>query len=63
MLTKNCLLHLLDAVQSASSELEELVVEKEWYVTSVTDKLDSAEEIILGELETIKSDKRQEVLP
>ena len=59
MLTKNCLLHLLDAVQSASSELQELVHEKEWYVTAVTDKLDSAEEIILGELETIKNNNKE----
>lgn len=59
MLTKNCLTHVLDALQSAGSELEELMHEREWYVTAVTDKLTSAEEIVLTELEELK---RKEVI-
>lgn len=54
MLTKNSLLHLLDALESADSEFNELVREREWYVTAVTDKLTSAIEIVRSELAELK---------
>jgi hypothetical protein len=46
VLTKSELTLVLDALESADSELDELVREREWYVTAVTDKLTSAIEIV-----------------
>lgn len=45
-MTRADLLHVLDALQDADAEFEELMLEKEWYVTAVTDKLASAKQII-----------------
>jgi hypothetical protein len=56
VLTKNCLLNLTSALESAQAELQELIHEKEWYVTSVTDQLASALEICYRELNTLREE-------
>ena len=55
---KRCdLLHILSALEDAEVEFEELMKEKEWYVTSVTDRLTSAKLIIIEELKNATSNK------
>jgi len=48
--TKTDLLHVLDALEAAEAEFEELMVEREWYVTSVNDRIASAKQIITQEI-------------
>lgn len=43
--------HVHEALDKALYEFEELMKEKEWYVTDVTDHLESAIEIIQGYLD------------
>lgn len=50
-MTKTDWLHLLDAVDDALTEFNELINEKEWYVSDVVDKLGSARQIINEHLE------------
>ena len=50
MLTKADLIHVLTAIEDAAEEFDELMKEKEWYVTSVVDKLTSSKLIITEEL-------------
>lgn len=52
-MTKADLKHVLDALEDAETEFEELMNEKEWYVTSVTDHIASAKQIIIEELERV----------
>lgn len=52
-MTRSDLLHVLGALEDAEIELEELMKEQEWYVTSVTDRLLSAKQIIIQELSAI----------
>jgi hypothetical protein len=52
MLSKNDLRHLLNAIEAAEAEFEELMLEREWYVTEVTDQLASAKQIVQEELES-----------
>ena len=44
------LIHILSALEACEAELEQLVASNDWYVTSVTDQVTSAKEIVLGEL-------------
>lgn len=53
MLSRNDLRHLLNALEAASAEFEELMNEREWYVTDVVDVLASATEIVQSELEQL----------
>lgn len=48
------LLHVLTALEDAEEEFSELVLEKEWYVTAVTDKIESSIQIIKQELENAR---------
>ena len=57
MLTKSDLSLVLDALESADSELDALTQVQEWYVTAVTDKLKSAMQIVRSELTTEKERK------
>jgi hypothetical protein len=50
-MTKSDLNHILDALECAEAEFEELMIEREWYVTNVTDRIQSAKQIIIQELE------------
>lgn len=50
-MTKSDLKHLLNAIDSAALEFEELMREKEWYVTDVTELLYSSRRIVLDALE------------
>jgi hypothetical protein len=49
-LTKSDLHHVLAALETAIAEFNELINEKEWYVSDVVDYLASARQIIKGEL-------------
>lgn len=57
MLSKNDLRHVRNALEDALEEFNELMNEKEWFVTYVTDKLESAIEIITEELESYDQDR------
>lgn len=52
MLTKSDLRHILEALDDAEVEFEELMNEREWFVTYVVDKLISAKQIVQEELES-----------
>lgn len=52
-LTKADLHHLLDALQAAEEELEQLMYDKEWFVTDVVDQLASAKEIVVSHLKEV----------
>ena len=54
MLSKAEMSHVHEAMDKAMYEFEELMKEKEWYVTDVTDHLESAIEIIRGYLDNDK---------
>lgn len=41
-MTKADLLQILDALDSASAEFEQLMLDEEWFVTEVVDKLEEA---------------------
>lgn len=56
-MNKADLRHVLDALEDAEAEFEELMLEKEWYVTSVTDRITSAKQIIIEELEHVSANK------
>lgn len=49
-MNRSDLLHILSALEDAEAEFEELMKEKEWYVTSVTDRISSSKLIIIEEL-------------
>ncbi len=61
MLTKLNLLAVLNALESAQTEFEELMHEKEWYVTDVNDLISSAKEIVVSELEKGDKDEQHRV--
>lgn len=50
MMTRADLFHVFNALEDAEAEFEQLMIEREWFVTEVTDRLLSAKEIIIGEL-------------
>ena len=52
-MTKMDWLHLLDALDDALEEFNELINEKEWYVSDVVDKLASGRQIVLQNLKEI----------
>lgn len=45
--------HILNALESAEAEFEELMDEREWYVTDVVDILASAKQIVLEEIKRL----------
>ena len=45
------LLHILDALESAEAEFEQLMLDEEWFVTEVVDKLVSAKQIVEEKLD------------
>jgi hypothetical protein len=47
-LNKSELTLIKDALESAKAEFEELMLEKEWFVTDVVDLQESALEIVYG---------------
>lgn len=49
-MNRSDLLHILSALEDAEAEFEELMKSKEWYVTSVTDRISSSKLIIIEEL-------------
>ena len=61
---KASLLHVLDALEASEAEFEELMSEKEWYVTSVTDRISSAKQIIIQEIAeydaNVKTDSKRQ---
>lgn len=57
MLSKNDLRHILEALDDAEAEFDELMREREWFVTYVTDKLASAKQIVQEELESYVQDR------
>lgn len=57
-MNKADLIHVLDALEDAWEELDELMREKEWYVTKVTDKLESAQLLIREKLRNEHNYKR-----
>ena len=56
-MNRSDLLHVLGALEDAEAEFEELMKEKEWYVTSVTDRITSSKLIITEELKNATSHK------
>ena len=53
--------HVLDALEAAEAEFEELMNTKEWFVTDVIDRLNSAQEILFKEIineQTIENGRR-----
>ena len=50
LMTKVDLLQVLDALESVEAELEMLMLDNEWFVTEVNDKVADAKERILEEL-------------
>lgn len=53
------LLHIKEALEDAQAEFEELQQTLDWYVTMVPDRLASAMEIILSELQDGDSYRRE----
>jgi hypothetical protein len=51
MLSQAELSHVHEALDKALYEFEELMREREWYVTDVTEHLESAIEIIRGNID------------
>jgi hypothetical protein len=61
MLSKNDLRHVFEALDDAEVEFDELMKEREWFVTYVVDKLASAKQIIREELESYDKDRASSV--
>ena len=57
------LLHVLSALEDSITEFEELMKEKEWYVTAVTDKLFSAQQIITEEIANAEFRSKDKAVP
>lgn len=53
-MTKADLHHLLSTLEAVETELEELIYEKEWYVTDVIDQVKSSLELVNSQIKEIK---------
>lgn len=49
-MTKADLLHILNALEAAEEEFQQLIYDQEWYVSDVVDQLASAKEIVETQL-------------
>lgn len=46
--------HILQAFETCEAEFEELMLEREWYVTDVIDHIKSAKEIVTSQIKENK---------
>lgn len=46
--------HILEALEEAETEFEELINEQEWYVSDVMDRLASAKQIVESQLKEVE---------
>ena len=55
-MTRSDLLHIKGALEAVQTELEQLMVSEDWYVTEVVDQIESSLQIIEGELNENSTD-------